>query len=249
MLDATWLDAHCHIDLLPDPRKVIVQIEQNRIATIAVTNTPSVFPHMERFAAASSYVKPALGLHPQLAVQRQRELPQMWELFHRTRYIGEIGLDYQTRIENERKGQRDIFDRILTHCAEYGDKILTIHSRRAAKDVISAIGDNFKGKIILHWYSGGKRDLSRAISYGFYFSVNGAMLASQSGKSLVSQIPFDRLLTETDAPFTKSQNRKTTPLLIPQVTQELADFLARPIDELAAQVHSNFQRLHEQAQV
>ena len=195
------IDTHCHVDLHPDPAAIVAELEQQQIYTIAVTNTPSVFPHMEAFTKGSKYVRAAVGLHPQLAAQRHRELSQMWEYLHQTRYVGEIGLDYVTKDEENRKKQRQVFDQILTHCADHGDKILTVHSRRAAKDVISAIGDDFVGRVVLHWYSGSLRELNRAIEYGLYFSINAAMLKSKSGQRIVDRIPKDKLLIETDAPF------------------------------------------------
>lgn len=234
-------DTHCHVDLHPNPAAIVAEAERQRIYTIAVTNTPSVFPHMEAFAKGSKYVRAAVGLHPQLAAQRHRELPQMWEHLHQTRYVGEIGLDYVTKDEENRKKQRQVFDQILAHCADHGDKVLTIHSRRAAKDVISAIGDNFAGRVILHWYSGSLRELERAIERGFYFSINAAMLNSNTGTRIISRIPRDKLLTETDAPFI---NKQMPPMSQIQTTvQQLSSLWKLSTIDSARLIHQNFREI------
>jgi len=60
------VDAHCHLDLFPDPAALARHVNERRIHTIAVTNAPSVFAHTEHLAAGSAYLHPAIGLHPEL---------------------------------------------------------------------------------------------------------------------------------------------------------------------------------------
>jgi TatD DNase family protein len=59
-----------------------------------------------------------------------------------TRFVGEIGLDYVTSDRELRRRQREVFSQILARCAEHRDKVLTVHSRRSASDVIAATGEN-----------------------------------------------------------------------------------------------------------
>jgi TatD DNase family protein len=64
---------------------------------------------------------------------------------------------------------------------------------------------------ILHWFSDNASIAKKAAEQGGYFSVNHRMLTSESGIALVRSLPSDRLLTETDAPFTEVNGRKTEP--------------------------------------
>ena len=176
------VDAHCHVDLFAEPRKLVSEIERLGIHTIAVTNAPSVFFATERLCAGLRYAHAALGLHPELVVSRAHEFGMMRDLFKRTRYVGEIGLDYTTSDASAKAKQRAVLAEILSICSEAGDKILTVHSRRAATDVTSAIGPNFSCAVVLHWFSGTKKELDLAASCGFYFSVGPAMLASRAGR-------------------------------------------------------------------
>ena len=129
----------------------------------------------------------------------------MWELINDTKYIGEIGLDYKIGKQHKQL-QLQFFEELIQKCSIIGNKILTVHSRASADDIVSIVGENFHGKIILHWYSGNKTTLSKAINNGYYFSVNYAMVNSISGQQIIESIPLERLLIETDSPFINSVN-------------------------------------------
>ena len=135
----------------------------------------------------------------------------MWPMLDQTRFVGEIGLDYVTSDPANRSAQKEVFSQIVERCAAYGDKVLSVHSRRSAADVISVIGDRFPGSVILHWFSGSRRELERAIEFGFYFSVGPAMVRSKNGLALLSAMPRERVLTETDGPFVQTDGRPARP--------------------------------------
>jgi TatD DNase family protein len=237
------IDTHCHIDLYRDPKVVIAETEAQQIYTIAVTNTPSVYPHLQALCNNLRYIRPAIGLHPELAVARYKELPQMWQFLSSTRYVGEVGLDYTTKDLSERRIQLKAFEQILAHCAEYGDKVLTIHSRRAVLDVINAIGKEYRGTIILHWYSGSLRELNRAIEYGYYFSVNFSMLRSENGRKLIAKMPRNRVVTETDGPFIKISDEPARPVHISRTIEVLADLWKISVADTKELIFNNFHAL------
>ena len=95
--------------------------------------------------------------------------------------------------------QENIFEQILEASSEK-DKILSVHSRRASKEVMEHL-NGFKGRVILHWFTGRIQDLEEAIDRGYYFSINPQMIKSKSGVNIVSHIPVQRILLESDAPF------------------------------------------------
>ena len=88
------IDTHCHVDLYPDYPAVLDEIERGGIYTIAVTNAPSVFRRCVEMTRATRSVRVAVGLHPELAAARERELDLLQDLLPTTRYVGEVGLDY-----------------------------------------------------------------------------------------------------------------------------------------------------------
>lgn len=240
---ASLVDTHCHVDLFPDPVALVREIERRRVYTIAVTNTPSVFPRLCEIVGESRFVRAALGLHPELAAERHREMAQFPELLPRTRYVGEVGLDYQTTVEAERAMQRRVLTAIIEQCDAAGGKIVTVHSRRAAEDAVSAFGERFRGTYILHWYSGGTRALRRAIANGAYVSFNTAMMRSERGRALVNEVPRGRVLTETDGPFVAVDDVAAEPHHVAIVLEELAELWSTPIDEARRIVYANFATL------
>ena len=100
-----------------------------------------------------------------------------------------------------------------------------------------------RGRVVLHWFTGSRATMTIAADHGCYFSVNGAMLKSKNGQRLLAAIPRDRLLTETDGPFTQQAGRPARPSDIPHTVAQLAQFLGVPGDELGRQVRSNLKSL------
>jgi TatD DNase family protein len=237
------VDTHCHIDLYPNFHQIIDAVEAAGIYTIAVTNAPSVFRECVQLLSGKKYIRAALGMHPQLAHQRVRELPLALELISETKYVGEIGLDFVTTDSADRASQLKVFRAITDRCATSGNKVLTVHSRRAAKEVVATLGDQYPGKIILHWYSGSIRVLEQALSYGYYFSVNPAMVRTETGQKIVSAIPEERLLTESDGPFVEITGRSANPHDIAGVTVALAQLRRSTLEQIQATIYSNFRAL------
>jgi TatD DNase family protein len=245
-VSCAMVDAHCHIDLYPNPQEVLAAAEAGKVYTIAVTNAPSVFHYTATLSANCRYVRAAAGLHPQLVHSHAGELEQLWSLLDRTRYVGEVGLDYQTPIQTERQAQRRVFSKILERCAAYGNKVITVHSRRAAADVIAAVGENYLGgSVILHWFSGTTGELEKAIQCGIYFSVNMAMTSSRGGQKLIQGMPIDRVVTETDGPFVKVSQEAASPSDVSTVVFHLARIWGLSVEEAGNQIISNFRRLVE----
>ncbi|MXW00533.1 MAG: TatD family deoxyribonuclease [Holophagales bacterium] len=244
MTAAALVDSHCHFDLFQNPRQVIQETEKNRIHSIAVTNTPSVFDPMQQLTNGLTYVRPAVGLHPELAIQRASELPIFERKVAETRYVGEVGLDYRAAVRPaERANQRAIFESILSHCANAGKRILTVHSRRAEADVVAALREYQPGPFILHWYSGSLKTLSTAVAAGAYFSVNVAMVRSKRSSRLIQEIPPDRMLTESDGPFVQLGGQPARPSSVLKVLAEIAHIQGRDPRELRARVLANLKDL------
>ena len=237
------LDTHFHLDLSADPAATVRQIDAARVYTVAVTNTPSVFPATEKLVRRSKYVRAALGFHPELAVERVTELALFRRYLDQTRYVGEVGLDYVTSIERDRRTQRRVFEEVIALCRAAGRKVLTIHSRRAAADVVEVVGADFPGAWILHWYSGSRTVLSRAINMGAYISVNSAMADSDKSESLVRAIPPDRVLIESDGPFISIDGRPATPMALSGVVGRLAEWWRVDIAEAQSRLSTNARNL------
>jgi TatD DNase family protein len=176
----------------------IREIEEKQIYTIAVTNLPDLY-RKESVEIASKYIRFALGFHPELIHQYKSHTSLFWDLLPEVRYIGEVGLDLVDK--TYQKEQESFFCELVERCRYDSKKIFTIHSRQAVDKVLDTLGDNYRFKAILHWFSGSRKELEGAIERGCYFSINGAMMRSKRFVGLLPLIPSDRILLETDSPF------------------------------------------------
>jgi TatD DNase family protein len=236
------VDFHCHLDLDPDHATAVVECEQEAIHTLTVTTTPKAWPRNRDLTARIRYVRAALGLHPQLVVERAEEL-QLWETYlPQARYIGEVGLDAGPRFYRSIELQKQVFERVLTLCARVGEKILTVHSVRAATMVLNMIERHLpptRGRVVLHWFTGSKAEAQRAIDLGCYFSINAEMLRNNRHRHLVAAMPLDRILTETDGPFCQREGRSVRPADASVVVDLLAQVVGVELVTIRKAVLSN----------
>lgn len=207
------MDLHCHIDLYPSPVQVINKAREAGLYVLSVTTTPKAWEKTYELTKHIPRFQTSLGLHPQLAHLREHEIDLFDSLFDKTNYIGEIGLDGSHEYKKYMPSQLRVFRHILNLCKSEPSKILTVHSRGAAKEVLSEL-ECFGnvGKVILHWYTGTKKDLLRALNLNCWFSVGPAMLMSEKGKKILSWIPEDRILLETDGPFATFNGKPLEPV-------------------------------------
>jgi TatD DNase family protein len=237
-----FVDFHCHLDLYPDFEALVAECERLGIFTLAVTTTPQAWTRNNQLASSTKYVRAALGLHPQLVAERWREI-ELWErLLDETRYVGEVGLDAGPRYHSSMDRQIEVFRRILRSCAKAGGKILSIHSVRAAPKVLDLIEDEVphgRAKFVFHWFTGSVADARRAADLDCYFSINSQMLATDRGRALVSSLPIDRILTETDGPFTSQGANPARPRDVGRTVKLLSTARGLSIEATAAVVLRN----------
>lgn len=234
-------DTHSHLDLLKNFDYTIEEIEKKKIYTIAVTNLPILYEKLSS-KINSKYIKSALGFHPELIEKYQKYIPEMWKLLPEARYVGEVGLDFKVA-NNSKVLQTQFFEELIFRCNDLGGKILTVHSRGSANEVISIIGNNFNSKFILHWYSGSIKDLNIAVSNGAYFSVNYAMTISSSGQKIIENIPNERLLLESDSPFILIDKKPFSTLEIDKVVNKLAKTKNISFEEMLHILYNNFKEI------
>lgn len=214
---------------------------------LSVTTTPSAWKGTSGLAPPGSRIRTALGLHPQIAHERIGELPLFDLQLHETMYVGEIGLDGGPELKRHWQAQIAVFDHILDACGLAGGRIMSIHSRRAASAVLDRLVAFPRAGIpILHWFSGGKRDLQLAIALGCWFSVGPAMLVSEKARALVKAMPRDRVLTETDGPFAQIGGGTARPWDAGRATTKLAELWGDMTeDQIDRLLHANLRRLGE----
>ncbi len=238
------IDFHCHLDLYPDPRRIIRECEVRSLYVLSVTTTPSAWKGTQALVFDAKRIRVALGLHPHLAHERRGELELFDRLLPETGYVGEIGLDGAPEFRAHWQAQAAVFDHVLSACSVAGGRIMSIHSRRASKAVLDRL-EAFPGAgtPVLHWFSGSSSDLERAKGMGCWFSVGPAMLASERGRALAAKMPRDRILTESDGPFARLEGRSIIPWDVDIAIGALARIWSEPHSSAAKLIHTNFSTL------
>ena len=245
-------DFHCHVDLHANPPNLIQKFEEHAIVVLAVTTTPKAWPQNQKWTAKNHYVYSAVGLHPELVGERYDELALLEDYMDGTRLVGEIGLDGSPHHRKSWERQIEVFSRVLKRANDLGDRVLSIHSRRAANQVVDMMADcTSVNRVlpILHWYSGSKSTAKKAIEHGCYFSINLRMLRSEAGRGLVDSLPKERLLIETDAPFSSLEDPKFDPLLSIEAAEQLARLKGMPTKEFNELLQVNARRVFEFAEI
>jgi TatD DNase family protein len=232
------IDSHCHLDRYERPMEVLRRAEETRVLTVAVTELPSRFQRLALRLGARRLVRPALGIHPLRAgTVSPMELALFTELLDQTEYVGEVGLDKSQDGRISFRAQVNVFEHLLQQ-PRIKRKVLTVHSRGAEAETIERLAAA-DVTAILHWYSGSLKQIDTAVSAGLWFSVNPAMLRSTNGRRILATLPRERVVTETDGPYTKASGRSSEPSDIPVVIAGLARIWGEAPDDARTRVSAN----------
>lgn len=211
---------------------------------LSVTTTPKAWLGTAKLAQGNKRIKTALGLHPQIAHERIGELGLFDALLSETRYVGEIGLDGSPEYKIYWKQQMQVFEHILGSSARAGGKILSIHSRLSTSSVLDTLCRYpDAGVPVLHWFSGTKTELKRAVEIGCWFSVGPAMLLGKKGRELIAAMPKNRIITETDGPFAMIKKKALNPADVNAALEQLAACWQVDFSEASFIVFESFRNL------
>lgn len=221
------IDTHFHLDFYRDHKFWYEQINELKQHTLCVTNSPEIFISCKRLYPETKYVKFALGYNPQISASTPFNKKLFLSQLGSTAYIGEVGLDFTNKHLCSKTAQIEAFEFICHNAAKY-NKLLTIHSRKAEKDTLAILMRNGIKRAIIHWYSGDLETLEMFTKAGYYFSINASMCVTAKGQSIIKHIPIDKILVESDGPFTKVGGSKYTPADLSKTYLMLADLLKHP---------------------
>jgi len=258
------IDSHCHLDHYQDPELTEV-LHRAREAGLAglVTIGTRLSRAGEQLALAGRST-PALkiwctvGTHPDHVLEEPpADAERLAELARHPEVIGigESGLDYLRTAGEGRGAQRESF-RTHLRAARLADLPLIIHAREADQDVIEileaehAAGGPFR--FVLHCFSSGADLAHRAIRLGGSISFSGILTFGKSDplRVIARDIPLDRLLVETDAPYlapAPHRGRRNEPAFVRHTLERLAGLKQLQADTLSVITTENFHRLFSKA--
>ena len=145
-------------------------------------------------------VLPTFGVHPWVAAEYADRLEDLHTAIEQSPMLGEIGLDYfLVRDPSQYPAQRKVLEFFLASAAQH-DKIVSLHTKGAEKDVIGLLTRYNVRRVIVHWYSGPLDVFRELVAMGMYFTIGVEVLYSEHIRTIAREVPLDRLLTETDNP-------------------------------------------------
>ena len=250
------IDSHCHLDFPDFAAELEAVVARARAAGIArmVTISTRVHRHAEVLAIAERFadVFCSVGTHPHYA--RQEADVTAADLVARTRHpkvvaLGEAGFDYH--YDNSPRVAQERGFRTHIRAARESGLPLVIHTREADADTARILEEETgQGAFpaVLHCFTGGRDLAQRAVALGLFISFTGILTFKNSTalRAIAAELPADRILIETDAPYLapgRFRGKRNEPAYVVEVAKVLAECRGVSFDEIARQTSDNFFRL------
>src|SRR5271170_1403658 len=250
------VDSHCHLDFPDFATELDAVVARARAAGIErmVTISTRVARHAELLAITERFpeVYCSVGTHPHNAHEELDVTTA--DLVARTRAakvvaLGEAGLDYH--YDNSPRDAQERGFRNHIAAARQTGLPLVIHSRDADADTARILEEESgKGAFpaVLHCFTGGRELAHRAVALGHFISFTGILTFKNSDalRTIAADLPADRILVETDAPYLapgKFRGKRNEPAYVVETAKVLADTRSVTLDEIATQTTANFFRL------
>ncbi len=254
------VDSHCHLDFpeFDDDRDaVIARARAAGVTTLQTICTRlSKFPQVLAIAQRYDDVYCSVGIHPHsVAEEAPAEAADLIALSDHAKVIGigETGLDYHYE-RSPRDVQQRSFRAHIAAGRETGLPLI-VHSRDADADTVAILRDEAgKGAFpgLIHCFTAGREVAETAIELGLYVSLSGIITFrnAEDLRAIARDLPPDRLLVETDAPFlapAPNRGKRNEPSFVADTARALADLLAMDATELADRTTRNFFTLFAKA--
>lgn len=241
-----YIDCHTHLDFFEDKiEEAISDINDNKILTIANSMNIESYIKNKEYSKKSEFIMPCFGIHPWKAAEYKEDLQELIPYIEESEIIGEIGLDYLwVEDKSTFEPQRRIFYFMLEESIKR-NKVISLHTKDAEEEIYAALKKYNYNKAIIHWYSGDINTLEKLIDLGCYFTISVDIGYSEKTYEVLSRIPIDKLLIETDGPTALEwvNGEYGYPSEIIKVYEKVAQFKDVNVNEFLVIVGENFKRL------
>jgi len=199
MAHGILVDAHCHLDSFS--KKLLEELPQG---IIPCTSGYSHRSNQKTVEIAKELKVPfSLGIAPQTVLKEGKENLAEWMQFiadSKPNAVGEVGLDHHWgKTEADFALEEEVFREMIL-LAQSLNLPMVIHSRKAESRCLDVLEDaGWKGKFMMHFFSGTLEEAQRAVDIGGIISIIG--LHAKNRKKVIAEIPLEKLVAETDAPY------------------------------------------------
>jgi TatD DNase family protein len=255
-----FVDSHCHLNYKGLVEEQAAVLERARAAGVTtmlnISTRASEWDDVLAVAEREPDVWASVGIHPHEAdIHPDVEAETLVERARHPRVIGigESGLDFYYDRSN-RDRQRASFRSHIAAARETGLPII-VHTRDAEEDTHLILKEEMgKGAFtgVIHCFTASLDFARKALDLGLFISMSG-IVTFKNAKDLqvtAKEVPPDRLLIETDAPFlapVPHRGRPCEPAFVADTARFLAGLRQEPIEQLAAVTSANFRQLFNKA--
>jgi TatD DNase family protein len=244
------IDTHCHLlDAAFDADRDAV-IERARAAgvTHAVVMGENEAENHRVLAAArlEPFLLPAAGHYPSHLDLEMAARTEAFIRAHRDELVavGEVGVDHRiTEDPADHAVQDEILRRLAGVAAEL-DLPISVHSRSAGRHAIEVIRSTAATRVVMHAFDGKYGSAVSGLDAGYHFSVPPSVVRSRQKQKLVTQLPLDRLLLESDAPVLgPDPAARNEPANLRHAAETIAALKRIPLEQVLEAVRENTHRV------
>ncbi len=264
-------DTHCHLDYHKFNEDRADVLQRAKDAGLIRMLVPGLQHQSSRaatqLAQTHAEIYAAVGFHPtSLEEFAEETFEEIEELARQPKVVavGEIGLDYYwVKDARQRAFQREALRRQLTFAREI-EKPVVIHMREeddawfgdCSTDLLNILQEwqnELNGKLrerpgVLHSFNGTLATAQKALALNFYIGVTGPLTykKAEQKRQVVSQLPLERLLIETDSPFLAPAPHRGTrnePAYVAHIADKIAEIHSKDLAEIAEITAANAQQL------
>jgi TatD DNase family protein len=248
------VDSHCHLDFPELAAELPQLVERMGAAGVGAALCAGVtlerFPAVIEIARRYPNIYAAVGVHPDTRDGAEPDVETLIRLANDPRVvaIGESGLDYY-RLEGDLEWQRQRF-RVHIEAARRCGKPLIIHTRAAKADTLRIVEETAAGEVggVFHCFTEDRETAWKAVEMGFHISFSGIVTFKNAAelKAVAAELPLDRILVETDAPYlapVPHRGKTNEPSFVRHVAEEIAVLRGIPLQAVAEATTENFCRL------
>ena len=257
------VDSHCHLDFEDfdaDREAVLARARDAEVGALQTICTRlSQFDQVLALAEAHENIWCSVGIHPHHVAEEgaftATDLLARAERHAKVIGIGETGLDFYYDT-SPRDQQASAFRAHITAARESGLPLI-VHTRNADRETCDILREEAgKGAFpgVIHCFSVGREVAETALELGLYISLSGIVTFknAESLRAIAREIPHDRLLVETDAPYlapVPHRGKRNEPAYVCDTAQFVAELKGVSFAELAVKTTENFFNLFSRAEL
>lgn len=246
------IDTHAHLLMFEDKEQIVEDMQADGVeAIVTIGTTLQDSKESVEFAKEHKNIYATVGIYPEYSRSTtDADLYQLKQLAMQDKVvaIGEIGLDYHYE-GYDSESQKKMFGRQLEIANELGLPFC-VHCRDAASDVYDILKNNkhlINHAGLMHCYSEGAEWASKFVELGMYISFSGNITYKKNDVSFIKDIPLDRIVVETDAPYLTPipyRGKRNYPKYVRHTLEKLAEITGKSYGQIEKITSENARRFY-----